>query len=673
MGKKKKKKTAKKPKQALRQSKPEKITNGLDPHLQELVLKARDGIEIDAIFGQSQTDGTVLVDVIAKLIEPSAEVDGLVVTCTIGNIVTGHVNLEEIEKVRSNENVASLKRSRSLRRELEFSVDEINASFPTDGLEVEEDVPTGKGVIVGIVDYGCDINHDNFRREDGTTRLLYFWDQVGGSSAQSPEGYGYGREFDSNAIDDALSSTNPYNRLRHNPGRGSHGTHVMDIAVGNGIGTGFPGVAPEADVIFVNIPSDGIEFEDDVEDDETYDLGNSKMLVEAVDYVFSKAEELGMPAVVNVSLSAQGGPHDGSTLVEEAFDVLLQNPGRAITIAAGNSHHLATHASGDVSENSSRIISWFVGEDDSTNNEIEVWYPGASELGVSLITPNGHKLPSVALGTTVTLKDDNGFSGRIIHRERDPNNGDNHIDVILHPRLPKGKWALELTSESDEPIEFHAWIELDPFGKQAKFDENDDDPSHTLGSISCGKSTIAVGSYLSGVADSEISVFSAEGPTRDGREKPEISAPGQFLNPFRSKGILAAKSKTQGSSRKSGTSMAAPHVAGVIALLMSASGRLLTNREIRTLVIESSRGQGSDWHSRYGFGRVDAAQALEGLRGIATPFASTTRRGIDRTAISDSSQTSLRELLELLTNVANDSNASVKMSIEAKPSKDSEI
>ncbi|HSM56002.1 MAG TPA: hypothetical protein VK879_07595 [Candidatus Sulfomarinibacteraceae bacterium] len=46
-----------------------------------------------------------------------------------------------------------------------------------------------------------------YRQEGGSTRLLYLWDQSGGQSAISPDGFGYGREFDATAINQALRAT----------------------------------------------------------------------------------------------------------------------------------------------------------------------------------------------------------------------------------------------------------------------------------------------------------------------------------------------------------------------------------------------------------------------------------------------------------------------------------
>ena len=50
----------------------------------------------------------------------------------------------------------------------------------TDGL-------TGKGVLVAVIDSGIDIFHEDFRNEDGTTRILYLDDQISGKTYERRE------------------------------------------------------------------------------------------------------------------------------------------------------------------------------------------------------------------------------------------------------------------------------------------------------------------------------------------------------------------------------------------------------------------------------------------------------------------------------------------------------
>src|SRR4029079_18346313 len=232
----------------------------------------------------------------------------------------------------------------------------------------------GSDVIIGIVDRGCDFAHRNFRDDSGYTRLLYLWDQrrTAEDVRHLPRGFNYGRTFDAARIDGALLQTemDPYSFLDYPLAAASHGTHVMDIAAGNGKGTGRPGVAPKADLIFVDLangdadpfspggPLVSLQTQAAQRFGTEEHLGNSRYLLGAVAYIFDKAERLGRPCVVNLSLSTYGGPHDGSTLVEMGFEELLKKPGRAIVISAGNAGEMDIHASGTVAKGRTKSLAW---------------------------------------------------------------------------------------------------------------------------------------------------------------------------------------------------------------------------------------------------------------------------------------------------------------------------
>jgi subtilisin family serine protease len=581
----------------------EDVTPDLDPQLQHVLMSARAG-RIDPALVQESEDGSLRVDVTGELHDPTQPVPGLEVTQSVGNLITGSCEVEAIEAVRQHPNVKSLKGATKVAPNVQFSVPEIRASRTAlrDALPQGVAVPDGAGVIVGVVDFGGDFAHENFRKPDGTTRLLYLWDQNGSNNSMSPEGYPYGREFTAAHINEALNSSDPYGFLAYDPGSRSHGTHVMDTAAGNGRGTGRPGVAPKADLIFVELAGGDFGPEES--------FGNSRRLQEAVKYIFDRAAQLGRQAVINLSLGTHGGPHDGSTPVEKWFDGLLQTPGRAIVISAGNSWERASHTAGRIAPGQTRTLGWEKSPTDLTPNELEVWYNGDAALEATLVFPTGQRFGPMPVGAKPrVIKNSSGQkAGEMIHRAGDPLNGDNVLNIFLGRELPSGTWGVELRAVGQRPANFHSWIERDDRG-QSRFVAADDLRTHTIGSISCGRDTITVGSYKPKVLGRDLSSFSAEGPSRDGKQKPEVSAPGD--------GIVAANSGTgNGTVTMSGTSMAAPHVTGVVALLMQAAGRPLTVAEIRQAVVGAARRnppQGNAWNSRYGNGRVDCAAAVLSL------------------------------------------------------------
>lgn len=598
------------------------VAPDMDPRLQRLLVRAQQGVR----KLPTSSTGVDEVAVVAKVtdvgaweglsevepgtvIEPDGEDDG-------SWLVTGRIPVRRIEHVRTQPFVLSLKPGQRVSPRLSSTTSETGAapnllpsSARTDG---------GRNAIVGIVDFGCDYAHDNLRNPDGTSRVLRLWDQTGPSGPGSP--FGYGREYTKADIDAALAQPNPYAALGYEPPPdspfeepGTHGTHVTDIAAGNGRGSGVPGVAPNADIIFVEVAASDIPWSGPQAVGKSF--GDSVQLLEAVRYIFDAAG--GRPCVVNLSLGTNGGPHDGTTLVEQGLDRLIrQARDRAVVISASNSFADGIHAAGTVPAGGSVDLVWDVPSGDSTNNELEVWYSGADRFSLEVIAPNGDSLMTVNPGENKTLSSGNRVVLLAANRLDDPNNHDNMIGVFLERGLPVGRWTMRLHGVTITRGGFHAWIERDDSGQSSFLPPHDN--SLTLGSVSCGRLTIAVGSYDAHKATKPLSYFSSAGPTRDGRQKPEVSAPGH--------NVFAAHSRTRTRTvKKSGTSMAAPAVAGVVALVLSearARGRSLTADQIRDSLIRTARRNpppGAAWDSRYGQGRVSASGAVARVIALGAP------------------------------------------------------
>ena len=116
--------------------------------------------------------------------------------------------------------------------------------------------------------------------------------------------------------------------------------------------------------------------------------------------------------------------------------------------------------------------------------------------------------------------------------------------------------------------------------------------------------TIGVGATDSGDA---IASFSSRGPSPVGtafpadRRKPDLSAPGQFV---------LSSVPGGGYSYWSGTSMAAPHVAGTVALMLQARPEMSLD-EIRSALIGTAVELGTPGYDYdYGYGRLDAYAAV---------------------------------------------------------------
>ena len=83
--------------------------------------------------------------------------------------------------------------------------------------------------------------------------------------------------------------------------------------------------------------------------------------------------------VVNISYGAMAGPHDGSSMVEEALAELVNlREGLHIVTAAGNAHRSQAHAALDLALGQPGVFTWCVGADNPLESYLEVWLPSHS-------------------------------------------------------------------------------------------------------------------------------------------------------------------------------------------------------------------------------------------------------------------------------------------------------
>lgn len=505
----------------------------------------------------------------------------------------------------------------------------------------------GKDVLIGIIDVqGFDFSHPDFLDAKGRTRFIRIWDQ-GGEARPTPKGkqFNYGAEFTDKDLNTAIRSSKtariPATELEKQSQQveGSHGTHVASIAAGN------RGVCRHAQIaaVLISLPES--------DQDRRMSFYDSSRLVDAVDYLLKLADELGKPISINVSLGTNGHSHDGSAAVTRWIDSALAVGGRCVTVAAGNAGQERgetaddvgwmlgrIHSSGQiVAAGLERYLEWLVvgnGIMDVSENEMELWFPAQDRIEVSVRPPGGSWIGPVKPREYIQnrmLPDGTMLSvyNEVFH----PANGLNHISVFLSPffgeqavvGVPSGTWTVRLHGLDIRDGRFHAWIERDdphklgPVGAREAwafpsfFAEASVVDDTTVSSLACANRIISVGNL--DTLRNRINISSSQGPTRDGRPKPDVAAPGTD--------IRAAKGFGDPSEpwiSMSGTSMASPFVTGVIGLMLAQEPKL-TSAQIEGILRRTARplpGASFAWATDAGYGRIDPEACLTEVRYINT-------------------------------------------------------
>jgi subtilisin family serine protease len=109
-----------------------------------------------------------------------------------------------------------------------------------------------------------------------------------------------------------------------------------------------------------------------------------------------------------------------------------------------------------------------------------------------------------------------------------------------------------------------------------------------------------------------VSYFSSKGPTGDGRPKPDLLAPGERILSAQSSGVNATGA-TNCYVEDTGTSMAAPHVSGVIAAFLSIRKEYIGRPEqVKELFLNSATDLKRE-RAFQGSGLVDLMRAIQSV------------------------------------------------------------
>jgi len=516
----------------------------------------------------------------------------------------------------------------------DISSGDTNVSMVHAGAELPQGYD-GSGVIVGIVDSGIDLNHPAFLDENGESRVMYVWDQAD-DAGPNPANLDYGTEYDH---DDIVAGT-----TNHEDTVG-HGTHVAATAAGRDGAYG--GVAPGASIIAVKLKMSD------------YDDGQSDSLclADAAWYIASKAMTLGIPGVINISMGATIGAHDGTSLLEEYLDYVTADSNVSIVSSAGNASlpdgvgdfgYGGNHAGFSVTEDLPMGV-FIIPVYDSEQYVVDMWEKSDcnTELAVGLFhVDDGFmgEIGPVSHGEEVedALPDDLGTVG--IYRSGAPAPAnDNYETLILYEPgdgFSPGAYYFDMVLAGNcsglnawtshaSTLTFGSFSDLE-WGIQYVSGDN----ISTVGAPATAGSVIAVGAYATRTSwmdgDSifqdysdeytidDIAYFSSQGPALNGTvqgQKPNLSAPGAYTI-----SALSADSSPPSEyviddthQAMNGTSMSSPHVAGIVALMLQANPAL-TPAQVKNY-LEGTARQDSFFTTSdiWGYGKADAYAALDAV------------------------------------------------------------
>ncbi len=478
-------------------------------------------------------------------------------------------------------------------------------------------------VLLGLLDDGCPFANSRFMNAAGT-RVLWLWDQDNARSARrsaaAPDGptsrvnFGYGHQWSKEELDGVITDAGSHEigayralGLTSLMRGATHGAHVMDLLAGSapdGSGSALP-------IVFVQFPRDSIE--------DPTGRWLSRYTLDGLHHIVQCAGKETRHIVVNVSWGPQTGPHDGTSLLEEAIDELIESQpadGRTLSVAfpAGNTFRMRAHGSLDGAAGGTGL-QWVVPPAGETPAFLKLWWPPGvrtDSVQLTVEAPDGTSLRIGGPGT----RDAAGFhpqraghwSVTIINAPRNtardaPDSGAMALLAVAPTgglgsttnRGPHGTWKIAIAklpagkhgeihlyaARADHAMGGHrravanylndGFCDAARFGQPAK---RDDEAAHSvirragsLNGASTGKHVWVAGGYVGGgrrpgatrAVAFKAAPYSSSGPTQQQQRMPSASYMTDQSPAL--PGIRATGVRSGTRVRLVGTSMASPQLA----------------------------------------------------------------------------------------------------------------
>ncbi|HSL70438.1 MAG TPA: S8 family serine peptidase, partial [Longimicrobiales bacterium] len=492
---------------------------------------------------------------------------GAVIGSVGGDIVTAELPVDAIDRLSQSGTLAVIEAAHTVTVTHDSSARAIRLNDVRQLVAGEWVGATGRNVIVAILDTGIDFTHDDFRTSTGATRILGLWDQT--RTGTPPTGFSYGHYCSRQTIQSVIDVPANSSACPQSDTHG-HGTHTAGTAAGDGsaagLGTAFQyaGVAPNADLMIVKGGNGSF---------------SESGIIDGVRWLEQQSRALNRPMVVNLSLGGQTGAHDGSRLYEQAIDA-LSRPGFVVVISAGNEGSngniknrdgspftfspVFIHGMGQTAGGGTREFTFDLPTYTPTagrcNDAVgfSLWYDGTDRLRITVVRPDGSSFVRDT-GEPAVADDHPNGEVYIDNSEDGPNPSNGDREAVIQVRdcgttsatPAAGTWTLRisvLTAASGQP--YHFWMNINVLGGGARargrlgFDNR-----YVVGSPGNARTAVTVGAFATRMCWptaaglicfiqvetlGDLARFSSGGPTRDGRLKPEIVAPGMAVVSARS-------------------------------------------------------------------------------------------------------------------------------------------
>lgn len=387
---------------------------------------------------------------------------------------------------------------------------------------------TGRGVIIGFIDTGIRYELDEFRRSDGSSRILSIWDQTI-QTGTPPEGFEYGSEYTNDMINAALKSENPRDIVPTDDFIG-HGTQMASVAAGSILdgGTTFRGAAPDAQIVVVKLKEAKPYLR------EYYKIPEEAVCFQETDilcglkYIDNFARTFEQPVIICLGIGTNSGDHMGTSMLSLYTNTIANRRSRGLVICGGNEGNQASHYEGIIPVTGQR--NWDDAEIRVGENEegftLELWGDIPNLFTVSIRSPSGEETGEIVYIPGQPVIFSFIYGGTRVQIEYvlvEQSSGEELISIRFTKPI-SGIWNIRVYARGESGnSRFNMWLPIGGFLRSdTYFLQSNPDSTITVPGYSVNP--ITVSTYDS--SNNSLYYRSGRGFGRRGSIKPDLAAPG---------------------------------------------------------------------------------------------------------------------------------------------------